>query len=1430
MSFNGHNWNYSGPGRPNNGGRGPSSPAGHTRPVGYATSSIAPAQSNGQQAARGSNGGRPAAPRHEGQFARERAEFFSGDNVRAPPRQQQPAETSAAGNHPHHHNGALSDRLDQAENHAPEVFSVPGLDAVGEPSAQTVPDPGPPPNIQKKRKCTVCKDVKLGCMLCDTCLVDFCRACWPDFLLHQPGIVAKPHDPIDRELEDKLALILDPQIQEGDQEALIDEDEATAWFAVTKDELEDLVFRDLGRYGNIVSGLRRKAYPALVSFVGPTGSGKSALIKMLMELNFLGTQPYETPVVKSAKCFSSIPTSGDVHLFCDPHTCKSDAERPILYADCEGLEGGERTPLGSRTRRLDKLQKRISGLMPGANQEAKTSFPRWDRITQQTSKRKVKWANTDRTKRREFIVSELYPRILYPFSDVVVFVLRVTNMLEGVIEKLLKWATAALETSSNQPVLPYAIIAMNSLPNDAGVVDPFWSTDRATEDILGKEDGSTLGEASDGFYQNPKFQPFIKCWRDRGVRVRSVRGLLNLYYSGVRVVRIPQKGRSSLIQTQISGLYKEIKIGIQQSHEMKRERRMLMNTAMLQRHLQSAYDHFSNNLEAPFDFVRSTFEHSPIPSDFGGNILKLILSIRKQSSVQGNGYSSLRMVAPMIASCIMLDAVRQQIAGSALDILPEYMPSCKDAFQTFFDKHLECEYSDPADSNIRCVNSRVGHNTKGHQDSNGKIISAGKYYVTSLTEEHFELFQKSIKKHLVLIEHKLKSKLRGNEERYDEAERIAISNIHRDDYMIPFYTSVGGPEHFISHSACFVCLVHSAEHHLQCGHVICTPCLQTYGNPGPGRIAISCCPMHLGDQVFCRPQFVAIKPPSAGVRLLSLDGGGVRGLTQLIMLEYLENALGSGLRLTSFFDLIVGTGTGAHIALGLAVNDWPIAECIKMFKILCREAFAPRMWGNFPGIQQFINGKSVKYKTHPLQTALKAAFSSDDPLFSGTGVSSRPLPKVAVTTSSSVGKAIVLGNYNRGDDGKAEYEFPRCERPDDEFKTWEAAWATCAAPGYLKEFSRVASKDVYLGGGIYHANPIYVANSERKLIWPEVGHLPPDFVLSLGSGYNPKPKERKPKKFRSRGVALFTEMLHWKATDHIESSAASEATWNNWLNTVCPNPDLAQGTEDRYVRLNVKFEGDGDPPHLDDLKSFQRIEDETRKQFRFRGKQMKLLADHLICSTFYFKPDDAPSLGDMSEAYCKGSIICRFSPHSDEVVNLGKFFRTLNDKRGLDPSWKPYFTVREKLPGHGLENQQPRGERPENEHVPRIYISEETTSQMVTLGNFELPQVEFFVSSREAVIEISLCLDGDSEFPISGSPCQILMNIQNGMPFGNLSWRRARAASPRESAPTSPTSDRGETVKKPSMRNLAASILRPRTVPPDDAFELSANGNGIAEM
>ena len=139
------------------------------------------------------------------------------------------------------------------------------------------------------------------------------------------------------------------------------------------------------------------------------GAGKSTLIKMLVSLKehkhpMHADSTFDSPVVGSMKHDKS-PTSGDVHLYADPETAYT--RLPMLYADCEGLQGGETEPAANKLRQKPK-----------------------DIVSQgrhyfKARPRELVYAksNTD-ARNREWAVKRVYPRLLYTFSDVIVFVLR----------------------------------------------------------------------------------------------------------------------------------------------------------------------------------------------------------------------------------------------------------------------------------------------------------------------------------------------------------------------------------------------------------------------------------------------------------------------------------------------------------------------------------------------------------------------------------------------------------------------------------------------------------------------------------------------------------------------------------------------------------------------------------------------------------------------------------------------------------------------------------------------------------------------------------------------------------------------------------------------------------------------------------------------
>lgn len=286
-----------------------------------------------------------------------------------------------------------------------------------------------PESVLKDDAPKICESCDLEAPLiwyCSYCGMDFCDPCWGRAGPHKPGRVGPdglPHEKANPTIVESLKDILNPPNDAASQKTLHLEDENTKWFGIAKDEQNRPMFQDYGRYAAIMAesntGDLQSRFPQFVSFIGQTGAGKSTLIKMLVDqqerLHGSRERGFPSPVVGSVT-HGNVPTSGDVHLYSDPSTYAS--EYPMLLADCEGLEGGENVPISAQY--LDKSsttqenEKKDDAFKP-----KKLSASPLNPI-----RRELKWATSPELSKRQYGVTELFPRLLYSFSDVIVFVLR----------------------------------------------------------------------------------------------------------------------------------------------------------------------------------------------------------------------------------------------------------------------------------------------------------------------------------------------------------------------------------------------------------------------------------------------------------------------------------------------------------------------------------------------------------------------------------------------------------------------------------------------------------------------------------------------------------------------------------------------------------------------------------------------------------------------------------------------------------------------------------------------------------------------------------------------------------------------------------------------------------------------------------------------
>lgn len=218
------------------------------------------------------------------------------------------------------------------------------------------------------------------------------------------------------------------------------------------------------------------------------------------------------------------------------------------------------------------------------------------------------------------------------------------------------------------------------------------------------------------------------------------------------------------------------------------------------------------------------------------------------------------------------------------------------------------------------------------------------------------------------------------------------------------------------------------------------------------------------------PLAVRQLPPTKGPNILSLDGGGIRGIQQLGLLRSLEKRLG-GDRLTGVFDLCVGTSVGmfglsiclvvVESALSRAFLTFTSAGALNIMDLVFNHSSADSSFRRFPDLARkifqqpakpvkalkglaWIRGlKRVlldgKYDEQVLEETLKAALGPDRRIFDvdttcGTG------SRVAIIASRiSDGKACLLTNY-RGigrHAGMSAYEFLMPQSQDQNPLLWE---------------------------------------------------------------------------------------------------------------------------------------------------------------------------------------------------------------------------------------------------------------------------------------------------------------------------------------------------------------------------------------------------------
>lgn len=217
--------------------------------------------------------------------------------------------------------------------------------------------------------------------------------------------------------------------------------------------------------------------------------------------------------------------------------------------------------------------------------------------------------------------------------------------------------------------------------------------------------------------------------------------------------------------------------------------------------------------------------------------------------------------------------------------------------------------------------------------------------------------------------------------------------------------------------------------------------------------------------------------------ILSIDGGGIRGLIPALVLAKIEKETGKGI--SQLFDLIAGTSTGGILALGLCIDDgngqpkYSASDLAELYVTKGKQIFSRSFWD---GVSSVAGLADEKYSEEGLEKALDEYFGNE--------------PLGAALTDCMI----------------TSYDIQL--REPHFFKSWRKEWkavemrhaarATSAAPTYF-EPALVAvdgGMRALIDGGVFVNNPVVSAYAEFKRRFPEEEKL---YIVSIGTGQLVRP-------------------------------------------------------------------------------------------------------------------------------------------------------------------------------------------------------------------------------------------------------------------------------------------------------------------------------------
>ena len=268
------------------------------------------------------------------------------------------------------------------------------------------------------------------------------------------------------------------------------------------------------------------------------------------------------------------------------------------------------------------------------------------------------------------------------------------------------------------------------------------------------------------------------------------------------------------------------------------------------------------------------------------------------------------------------------------------------------------------------------------------------------------------------------------------------------------------------------------------------------------------------------------------VRVLSIDGGGIRGIIPTVLLAELEARSGSPI--SSMFDLIAGTSIGGIIALCLAAPGdlgtpaWSATRLLEIFEKAAHEIFVPAGHSVLHGILHY------RYASEFIEATLTR--------YLGESMLSDAVCDVLLTTYDLNERELIFLNSM---EAKADVKH--------DLPMWIAGRATSAAPTYF-EPARMLAQDprLLLDGAVCANNPAMCAFAEVIKYRKSFDML----LVSMGTGSSSEAISHH--QVRDWGLAQWARPIL-----HVIMDGASDAV-HRQLREILPS--------DAYYRFQIELE------------------------------------------------------------------------------------------------------------------------------------------------------------------------------------------------------------------------------------------------------------------